>query len=78
MTMVKSINMAMSRLQGFFYWLIFGKFEPENNDFNPNKGFLMERKKIQIRQLKDFIIIIIIIIIIIFGVNCQIFKDKFQ
>ncbi len=34
----------------------------------------MERKKIQIRQLKDFIIIIIII----FGVNCQIFKDKFQ
>jgi hypothetical protein len=45
MTMVKSINMAMSRLQGFFYWLIFGKFEPENNDFNPNKRIFDGKKK---------------------------------
>jgi hypothetical protein len=60
MTMVKSINMAMSRLQGFFYWLIFGKFEPENNDFNLNNGFLMERKKTQIHQLMDFILLLLL------------------
>jgi hypothetical protein len=68
MTMMKSINMAMSRLQGFFYWLIFPKFEPENNDFNLKKGFLMERKKTPIRQHKDFILLLIF-----FGANCQIF-----
>ncbi len=53
---IKTLCVVLSSDQRFFYWRIFAKFRPEKHGFDLYKGFFMEKKMAQIRQILKLMI----------------------